>query len=863
MSRRSYFVPEVIQTSAMDCGPASLKALLEGHGICASYGRLREACQTEVDGASVDALEDVAVRLGLGAEQIMAPADFLYEREVHALPALVVVRNADGSTHFVIFWRRHGPWVQVMDPSVGRRWVLARTLRNDLFLHLQAVPAEAWEEWSSKTEFRGPLARRLRRLGAPKNLMDRAPVGRVDAAARMARSLVDAGALRRGRESGALLEKLAAGESEIPREYWFALPDPGDPETVLLRGAVLIRVAGRGAAAEALPPDLAAALDERPARPGWAILREFFAAGAAQPAMITMALALASAGVVVDAVLWRGFLNMARELVTSGQRATALAQLVAFGIGMLVLDFALSGSLLRLGRRLEVRLRIRFLEKLPRLGDRYFQSRPSSDMAQRAHNVHLLRTAPALASQFWRACVQCAVTLAAIAWLYPDTFPLASLAALGAFGIPLAVQPGLAERDLKVRTHAGALTRYYLDALLGLTAIRAHGAAHAVRHEQRMLLAEWAGAALRHHHVIVFVETLQFSIAFAIAGWLIWTRLERSNDTGALLLLVYWVMSLPLMGREAAAIAWQYPLLRNTVLRLAEPLGAPEETIAEAAAASGPGASSLLFDHVTVHAGGRPILEEIDLAIPPGAHVGIVGPSGAGKSSFVGLLLGWHQPSAGSVTVDGRPLDAARLASLRRSIAWVDPEVQIWNRTLFDNLRYGLDEDTPIAMDELLAWAELAGVVERLPAGLQTVLGEGGGLVSGGEGQRVRLGRALARDRIRLAILDEPARGLDRNRRRAMIERARERWKDATLLCITHDVSDTLPFERVLVIENGRVAEDGPPAALSANPESRYRQLLDAEDAVRRGLWASANWRRMRLSGNHIEEDRRAVRADL
>src|SRR6185503_5349512 len=90
-------------------------------------------------------------------------------------------------------------------------------------------------------------------------------------------------------------------------------------------------------------------------------------------------------------------------------------------------------------------------------------------------------------------------------------------------------------------------------------------------------------------------------------------------------------------------------------------------------------------------------------------------------------------------------------------------------------------------------------ILQKLPDGLQTSLGEAGGLVSGGEGQRVRLGRGALRTGARLAILDEPFRGLDRERRRTLMDRVRRWWKDATLLCITHDVGETLDFERVIV----------------------------------------------------------------
>jgi len=94
-------------------------------GTRVSYGRLREACQTEVDGTSIDTVEEVANRLGLEAEQIMIPADHLLVPGANALPAIVVVTLPNGLTHFVVAWRRHGNMLQVMDPAVGRRWAAA------------------------------------------------------------------------------------------------------------------------------------------------------------------------------------------------------------------------------------------------------------------------------------------------------------------------------------------------------------------------------------------------------------------------------------------------------------------------------------------------------------------------------------------------------------------------------------------------------------------------------------------------------------------------------------------------------------------------------------------------------------------
>jgi ABC-type bacteriocin/lantibiotic exporter with double-glycine peptidase domain len=854
--KRRYFVPETIQTSAMDCGPASLRTLLEGYGIKVSYGRLREACQTCVDGTSIDDLEITAVQLGLDAVQLMLPVDHLLVPESKALPALVVVRQPNGATHFVVLWRKHGSWIQVMDPATGRRWVHWHQLEKDLYLHNQTVLFEAWKEFTESDGFKDVLNVRLRQLGAhferlisddPRQLM------RLDAATRMAASLVRSGVVSRGSETESLLETLAATPDVIPSEYWTATPAPsGDSGSVVFRGCVLLHVAGvhRPIGGEDLSVELVAALAEARSSPEKEFLRIFLSDGALFPAATLGALMLGAA-TVAEAALLRGFLDLGRELTTAGQRIACLGVLLLFSLILLSLDFFLRSTMLRMGRRVEGRLLIRFLEKLPRLNDRYFQSRPISDMTERCYNAHHLRRLPELAGLLGRNLFEMAFTVAGIAWLYPDAFFGAVAAAAAAVAIPLVAQPMLAERDLRVRTHSGSLMRFYLDALLGLIPIRAHQGDRAMRSEQAVLLAEWARSGFRLQRTIVLAESLQLIFGLVATGWVVWTHLAQRNDIGGLLLLVYWVLNLPALGNEIAMIAWQYPMLRNNALRLMEPLGAPEE-------ASGPegiletGGVAIDIENVTVRAAGHPILQDLSLSIQPGSHVAIIGPSGAGKSTLVSLLLGWHTPAAGSLMVNGRALDGSLLSALRRHTAWLDPQVLLWNRALYDNLRYGCDDEP--AMEKLLECAELTPLLERLPDGLQTMLGENGRLLSGGQGQRVRLGRALARNHIRLAILDEPGRGLDRRGRQRLIERAKEHWRDATLLCTTHDVEETQSFDRVLVISQAQVAEDGCPAVLAARSGSLYRRLIDAERAVRDELWSSGRWRRMHLAGWRLVE---------
>lgn len=806
----------------MDCGPAALKALLEGHGIHASYGRLREACQTGVDGSSIDSLETAAQQLGLDAEQIMLPADHLLHPAARALPALILVRHPNGLTHFVAVWSRHGRWLQVMDPATGRRWSPVSRFLDDLYLHTQAVPRDGWLEWASTDAFRQPLHDRLRALGC--RPLESEPA-RLDAAVRMVQELVSSGAVDRGPAAARLIEKLANTDDPIPLEYWSAAPHPEDPSVVLMRGAVLLRISGTRPAQVSVP-ELAAALEEAPARPLhdlWERIPRPLALAACAGVL------LAAAGVTVEARLLYGLLQ-------SGKAAPVLA----IAALLLLLEFGLATGLLSIARRLELRLRRDFLEKIPRLADRYFQSRPVSDMGERSHNVHLLRSAPELAARFARPLAEMLFTVAAIAWLSPAAGAVAAVLALAAAAIPLAAQPLLAERDLRLRSHAGALMRFNLDALLGLTAIRSHRAAPAIQHEQETLLAEWARAGLSLQRAVVCADGLALAAGFAIAILAV-----RVLPEAGFLLAVYWILNLPALGQDAAAAAYQYPMLRNTALRLMEPLGAPESP--RGAAAPGFDAIAISMRGVCVEASGHVILEDLTLDIAAGEHVAIVGPSGAGKSSLAGLLLGWHQPSTGELLVNGASLDASALDALRRSTAWVDPQVQLWNRPLDANLRFGSPHTN---VDEVIAAAGLGRIAARLTG----PLGEGGALVSGGEGQRVRLARALGRADAKLVILDEPGRGLDRAQRRELIALARARWPRATLLCITHDIGDTLDFARVLVVENSRIAEDGAPPALAADPQSRYRSMLDAANAVRQGLWEDGRWRRVRLQDGRLVE---------
>jgi ATP-binding cassette subfamily B protein len=201
--------------------------------------------------------------------------------------------------------------------------------------------------------------------------------------------------------------------------------------------------------------------------------------------------------------------------------------------------------------------------------------------------------------------------------------------------------------------------------------------------------------------------------------------------------------------------------------------------------------------------------------------------------------------------VDGRELRGPGLQRHRDRTAWVDPSVRLWNTTLAENVAYGAE---PARVMPAMSLACVDLLTQSLPEGLETPVGEEGRRLSGGEGQQVRVARGFARGAPRLVLLDEAFRAMGRAEARRLLSAARAHWAEATLVCVTHDLEAAASFDRVLVMEGGRIVEDAPPAALAAEPASRFAALGAEYAALDEAAWGRRRWRRFRMAAGRLAE---------
>ena len=226
------------------------------------------------------------------------------------------------------------------------------------------------------------------------------------------------------------------------------------------------------------------------------------------------------------------------------------------------------------------------------------------------------------------------------------------------------------------------------------------------------------------------------------------------------------------------------------------------------------GGAALELDNVTFRYGdGRDVLKGVSLKINPGESVGIVGPSGSGKSTLLRLILRAYDVSSGAVKVDGQDIRDLKLASLRESVAVVPQDTVLFNDTLDHNIRYGRPSATEEEVAIAARRARLDKTIDNMPEGRDTMVGERGVKLSGGEKQRVAIARAFLRE-PRMLVADEATSALDTATEQGILESLEEVARGRTALFVAHRLSTVRSCDRIIVMEQGKIVEEGTHAEL-------------------------------------------------
>jgi ATP-binding cassette subfamily C protein CydD len=490
-------------------------------------------------------------------------------------------------------------------------------------------------------------------------------------------------------------------------------------------------------------------------------------------------------------------------------------------------------------------VRDRLVRRLLALGPRYVTGERTGELANtllggvEALDAYLAQYLP----QSALALVVPSLVLAAVLWCDPPsalvllvTFPL----------VPLFMWLIGSAAEARTRRQWETLSRLaarFHDALAGLATLRAFGRADDAC---RLLEAE----SERHRALTMGVLRLAMASALALEALatlgtalvavevglrLLYARLAFRDAFFVLVLAPEFYRPLRtlgaafhagLAGREAAG-------RMGEILERGGPLAAPalvERAPHAPRAEARPFAERpprIRFESVGFsYAPGRRALDGLTLEIEAGTTLALVGATGAGKTTVAHLLLRFLEPELGRVRVDDLPLSSCAPDEWRRGVAWVPQQPRLFHGTLRENLLLGRPDATAAAVERSLELAGLAELVRQLPRGLDTPVAEGGERLSGGEAQRVALARAFLRD-APLVVLDEPTAQLDPSTEATVVAGVRELRRGRTVLLIAHRLSTLAAADRVAVLSQGRVIEEGAPAALSASG-GVYGRLLSA-----------------------------------
>ncbi|HTU53185.1 MAG TPA: ABC transporter ATP-binding protein [Acetobacteraceae bacterium] len=435
----------------------------------------------------------------------------------------------------------------------------------------------------------------------------------------------------------------------------------------------------------------------------------------------------------------------------------------------------------------------------------------------------------------WRALPPCFAVIGAIITLGfvhpPMAAALAVIATVLAIGLMRLAAKG---RDVHqaYASEASAVNGEMVDVVNNMLLVRVFGAQ---RREYERFSAKVGGEVEARRRSLLFLENLRLlhavTTAVLTAGMLVWAVVlwrQHLMTPGDVVLVVTLGFTILHGTRDLAVAAVdlvQYMArLKESVEGLMQPHEMPDRAGMELLESRPGGQISFRNVSFAYPSGSGAVLSDFNLEIAPGERVGLVGRSGAGKSTILALIQRFWDAESGAVLIDGHAVSQLTRESLAATVAVVPQEVMLFHRSVLENIRYS----RPDATDEQVhAAAEAAGCGEflaALPEGLATMVGERGVRLSGGQRQRLAIARAFLRD-APILILDEATSSLDSESEQAVQEALDRLMHGRTVIAVAHRLSTLRDFDRIVVLDAGRIVQDGPPSILEKAP-GPYQHLI-------------------------------------
>jgi ATP-binding cassette subfamily B protein len=366
---------------------------------------------------------------------------------------------------------------------------------------------------------------------------------------------------------------------------------------------------------------------------------------------------------------------------------------------------------------------------------------------------------------------------------------------------------------------AAAVNGYLADVVSNIGLVRTFGAAP---REHARLSREIEDEMSAQRASLRSLERLRLFHALAVltvtAGVLLWAVSlwrEGRATTGDVVLTTTLGFTVLHASRDLAMalveLVQQFAKLGEAVHELGLPHEMPDAP--DARPLLNLGGSAALVKVCFSYPNGARVLQDFTLHIPPGQKIGIVGKSGAGKSTIFALLQRFYDPKNGHVLIDEQDIAKVTQESLRQSIAVVQQDISLLHRSVLENLRYGRPDATDAEVYHASEIANCTEFIRRLPEGFETIVGERGAKLSGGQRQRLAIARAFLRQ-APIILLDEATSALDTEAEQSIQAALARLVKGRTVIAIAHRLSTLNSFDRIVVLDRGKIVEDGPPREL-------------------------------------------------